>query len=123
MNSKMAPSGRRRIARATKRSHYKQQLVQSVIKETTSKDLPSNSLTKSDDLLKGTNFDGVDISNNGCSTPKAKRHQIPEILTCPPAPKKRRVLSNSCLLQRSPIAFFAPPDLEVFFFFARRNIF
>ncbi|XP_059668912.1 cyclin-dependent protein kinase inhibitor SMR9-like [Cornus florida] len=57
----------------------------------------------------------------GCSTPKAQRFRIPEILTCPPAPKKRRIVSN-CSLQRTPIAFFAPPDIELFFFFALRDV-
>ncbi|KAK9273311.1 hypothetical protein L1049_018118 [Liquidambar formosana] len=113
----MAPSGRRRKAR-TRRTHYKQRLVQSENQET-SMDLPSNSSsTTSDDLSK---LDTADVSTSGCSTPKAQRFRIPEILTCPPAPKKRRVVSN-CALQRSPIAFFAPPDLELFFFFALRDI-
>lgn len=65
-------------------------------------------------------------SGSGCSTPKAQRFRIPEIVTCPPAPKKQRVVSNCSSLQRSPssrpIAFFAPPDLELFFFFALRDI-
>lgn len=63
---------------------------------------------------------------SGCSTPKAQRFRIPEIVTCPPAPKKQRVVSNCSSLQRNPssrpIAFFAPPDLELFFFFALRDI-
>lgn len=54
-----------------------------------------------------------DVSTSLCSTPKGKKFQIPEISTCPPAPKKQRVLSN-CSLRRSPLAFFAPPDLEIF---------
>lgn len=65
-------------------------------------------------------------SGSGCSTPKAQRFRIPEIVTCPPAPKKQRVVSNCSSLQRNPssrpIAFFAPPDLELFFFFALRDI-
>ena len=60
-------------------------------------------------------------SRNGCCTPKGKRFRIPKMLTCPPAPKKRRVVQN-CLTKRSPIAFFAPPDIELFFYFASRNI-
>ncbi|KAI4300767.1 hypothetical protein L6164_034105 [Bauhinia variegata] len=58
---------------------------------------------------------------NDCATPKAKRFRIPEVLTCPPAPKKRRVMPN-CLSNRSPIAFFASPDIELFFFSALRNV-
>ncbi|KAK7396256.1 hypothetical protein VNO78_17132 [Psophocarpus tetragonolobus] len=56
-----------------------------------------------------------DVCSSGCATPKAKRFRIPEELTCPPAPKKRRVMSN-CSSNKSPIAFFASPDIELFFF-------
>lgn len=59
--------------------------------------------------------DDVSISNNSilCSTPKGQKFKIPEISTCPPAPKKQKVLSNFSL-RRSPLTFFAPPDLEIF---------
>ncbi|WVY96380.1 hypothetical protein V8G54_028531 [Vigna mungo] len=50
-----------------------------------------------------------------CSTPKGKRFRIPEVSTCPPAPKKRRV-SITCSSKKSPIAFFSSPDMEIFFF-------
>ncbi|KAL2320782.1 hypothetical protein Fmac_029751 [Flemingia macrophylla] len=60
-------------------------------------------------------------SSSGCATPKAKRHRIPKVLTCPQAPKKRRVMPN-CSSNRSPIAFFASPDIELFFFSALRNV-
>ncbi|KAB2615378.1 hypothetical protein D8674_021966 [Pyrus ussuriensis x Pyrus communis] len=64
-----------------------------------------------------------DVSTtSACSTPKAQRFRIPEILTCPPAPKKKRVISSNFLFRRSPIAFFAPPDLELFFCFANGGI-
>ncbi|GAV56928.1 hypothetical protein CFOL_v3_00467 [Cephalotus follicularis] len=65
--------------------------------------------------------DNDHVSTSGCSTPKAQRFRIPEIETCPPAPKKQRVVPN-CSLQRTPIAFYAAPDLELFFFFALRDI-
>ncbi|KAL3533808.1 hypothetical protein ACH5RR_007329 [Cinchona calisaya] len=70
---------------------------------------------------------GKDFSA-GCSTPKAKRFRIPEILSCPSAPKKRRVVAvaaDDCLSKGSSttIAFFAPPDLEAFFFSAFQKIF
>ncbi|KAJ1415533.1 hypothetical protein SESBI_17961 [Sesbania bispinosa] len=55
-----------------------------------------------------------EVSTSVCSTPKGQKFQIPKISTCPPAPKKPRVLSN-CSLRRSPLTFFAPPDLEIFF--------
>lgn len=61
------------------------------------------------------------ICSSGCVTPKAKRFRIPEILTCPPAPKKRRVMPN-CSKNRPPITFFASPDIELFFFSALRNV-
>ncbi|KAL8245497.1 hypothetical protein R6Q59_011755 [Mikania micrantha] len=53
-------------------------------------------------------------SMNGCTTPKAQKYQIPEIGTCPPAPKKRRIVS-CCMLRSRPISFFDPPDIELFF--------
>ncbi|RDX69732.1 Cyclin-dependent protein kinase inhibitor SMR13, partial [Mucuna pruriens] len=62
-----------------------------------------------------------DVCSSGCATPKAKRFRIPEVLTCPPAPKKRRVMPN-CSSNRSPIAFFASPDIELFFFSALRKV-
>ncbi|KAI3682074.1 hypothetical protein L2E82_50222 [Cichorium intybus] len=55
-----------------------------------------------------------EINSIGCTTPKAQKYQIPEILTCPPAPKKRRLVS-SCTLRRTPISFFDTPDIELFF--------
>jgi len=53
-------------------------------------------------------------SPGGCCTPKAKKSRIPEMLTCPPAPKKQRV-SKNCVLRRRQIVFFAPPEIELFF--------
>lgn len=59
-------------------------------------------------------------SGDGCSTPRGRRHRIPDIVTCPRAPKKPRV-SLRCSSGRK-IAFFSPPELEVFFFFALRGV-
>lgn len=76
----------------------------------------SASVESSDNLSR---IDGVKFESNiccGCSTPKAKKFRIPKILTCPPAPKKRRPAASNCSLRRNPISFFAPPDLELFFF-------
>ncbi|XP_057954116.1 cyclin-dependent protein kinase inhibitor SMR9-like [Malania oleifera] len=122
----MAPSGRRRARRITRkqprRTSHRISLESKIcspssnFSTTTSPD--NSSKIDSDDYL-GRVEDHA--STSGCSTPKAQRFRIPEIVTCPPAPKKRRVLSN-CSLQRSPIAFFAPPDLELFFFFALQDI-
>ncbi|BAT96382.1 hypothetical protein LR48_Vigan02g037300 [Vigna angularis] len=55
-----------------------------------------------------------------CSTPKGKRFRIPEVSTCPPAPKKRRV--STCSSKKSPIAFFSSPDMENFFFSAIKTV-
>ncbi|KAK7301839.1 hypothetical protein RJT34_12715 [Clitoria ternatea] len=66
-------------------------------------------------------IDDVPKSSSACSTPKGQKFRIPEISTCPPAPKKQRVLSN-CSLRRTQLSFFAPPDLELFFFMALRDV-
>ncbi|KAL0419567.1 UNVERIFIED_CONTAM: Cyclin-dependent protein kinase inhibitor SMR9 [Sesamum radiatum] len=80
---------------------------------------PATSPTK----LPSTDVENVD-SISACSTPKGRRYRIPEIKTCPPAPKKRRVFTaagcNS--LRRTPVAFFAHPDIELFFYLALRGI-
>ncbi|CAA7048485.1 unnamed protein product [Microthlaspi erraticum] len=57
------------------------------------------------------------IPASGCCTPNSKKSRIPDMLTCPPAPKKQRVAQNFALRRRQ-IAFFAPPDVELFFVFA-----
>lgn len=64
---------------------------------------------------------GSEVISSGCSTPKGQRFQIPEILSCPRAPMKRRVLQN-CSVRRGPIAFFAPPDIELFFLYALGHV-
>ncbi|PON89166.1 hypothetical protein TorRG33x02_150290 [Trema orientale] len=136
----MGPSGRTRTRTARKGSRRKSssssssQLIKknTVVRRPKNQEStprvnsPSNSLSSSDDFPKteGIEFEAVDdvvVSTSGCSTPKGQRFRIPEVMTCPPAPKKQRVISN-CSLQRSPIAFFAPPDLELFFYFALRGI-
>ncbi|KAJ9164344.1 hypothetical protein P3X46_023934 [Hevea brasiliensis] len=137
----MAPSAatraraRPKSTRKPRRTHYKKRLVKSknIQEASVVEDLPINNSSSSSSTtttttsfdtcskVDGLDFEGVDISTSSCSTPKAQRFRIPEIVTCPPAPKKQRVISN-CSLQRRPIAFFAPPDLELFFFFALRDI-
>ncbi|GLJ21925.1 hypothetical protein SUGI_0410370 [Cryptomeria japonica] len=53
--------------------------------------------------------------NNGveeeCTTPKAKENRIAELLTCPPAPRKRRITCR----HRVVLPFFTSPDLDSFF--------
>lgn len=56
------------------------------------------------------------LKTSGYCTPKAKKFRIPEMLACPAAPIKKRVTSKlSSKTKRSPIALFAPPDLELLF--------
>lgn len=103
------------------RSKQKRQRVlgQSEDKKTTSMDMFSSDSS----FIESCNnivHDHEDIAVSGCSTPKAERYKIPEPLSCPPPPKKRKV-APSFSSNRSPIAFFAPPDLELFFFFAFLN--
>lgn len=127
----MAPSAttetKAKTTRKPRRTHYKKRLVKSKNIQETSlvEDISSSTTTTTSfnvcSKIDGLDLEGVDISTSSCSTPKAQRYRIPEIITCPPAPKKQRVISN-CSLQRRPIAFFAPPDLELFFFFALRDI-
>lgn len=140
----MAPSGRtasNKISRTTKtttrtgtrtrtrqprRTNFKNKKQQSSThskkQEIINSVLPSSCLSKtsqeSSKEEKTEISEVIDVSNNNsnsaCSTPKGQKFRIPEISTCPPAPKKQRVVSN-CSLRRSPLSFFVPPDLEHFF--------
>ncbi|XP_042499907.1 cyclin-dependent protein kinase inhibitor SMR9-like [Macadamia integrifolia] len=118
----MAPTGsrRRRGRRSRSRSSRSQCKRQSVELACSSS---SSATTNFDETLKKADRDRDNNSNDmsGCSTPKGQRFRIPDILSCPPAPKKRRVAPNWSS-PRSPISFFSPPDLELFFFFALRDI-
>lgn len=114
-------SSRRRSKTTRKASkprnhHKKKQLVKRKMVEFEF-DIEGSSVNDDNNIISTT----ASASPSPCSTPKAERFRIQEIKTCPPPPKKQRVLSN-CLLQRTPIAFFAPPDLELFFFFALRDV-
>ncbi|XVE95989.1 hypothetical protein REPUB_Repub02eG0182900 [Reevesia pubescens] len=64
---------------------------------------------------------GVEVLLTGCSTPKGQRFRIPEILSCPAAPMKPRV-GPKLSRRSSAITFFAPPDIELFFFLAFQNV-
>lgn len=133
INKSMAPTGRTRAsrpktARKARRTNFKKPVV--LVKPKNQKGSPPNSPSKSSSSglpeTEGIDFEAVvhhdvSASTSPCSTPKAERFRIPEIVSCPPAPKKQRVNSN-CLFRRTPIAFFAPPDIELFFYFANRGI-
>ncbi|OVA15183.1 hypothetical protein BVC80_761g7 [Macleaya cordata] len=130
------PSGGRRRRRRI--SPYKRKLLQSkksgssmepacnsstttaITTTTTTTTTSAHEISKIDE-----NEDGViDVSNEVCSTPKGQKYRIPEILSCPPAPMKKRKVVSHCLSssQRSPISFFTNPDIELFFFFALHDI-
>ncbi|KAI4305088.1 hypothetical protein L6164_028477 [Bauhinia variegata] len=105
-------------------THFKKQNPHSKNQEMSSKGMSGNCSSKfPNDSSNMGDIDSeiIEVSASGCTTPKAERFRIPEISTCPPAPKKPRVLPN-CSLHRTPISFFAPPDLELFFFVALRDI-
>jgi hypothetical protein len=113
----MAPSNTRRSTRCKRK-----QIVPKC--EEPSRDLPCSHSTTSTSSKESCTVNINDQEGDkdivGCSTPKAQRFKIPEILSCPPAPMKRRV-TTKCSSKKSPIVFFAPPDIELFFFFAFRD--
>ncbi|RZC25577.1 Cyclin-dependent protein kinase inhibitor SMR13 [Glycine soja] len=113
----MAPVSTRTRMKCKKLEGKKQQKKKSsMVYDATT---PTSSATKE---IKGEDLNEEDICSSVCSTPKGKRFRIPKVLTCPPAPKKRRVTScSSSKNKRSPIAFFASPDIELFFFSAIKS--
>ncbi|KAG6605917.1 Cyclin-dependent protein kinase inhibitor SMR13, partial [Cucurbita argyrosperma subsp. sororia] len=116
----MAPSGGKMATRP--RRNIRTSKLNKKIKKTTTKkpQQPQNQIPPpQNDVVQFPDDD--DGGGGGYSTPKAERFRIPEILTCPPGPKKQRPISD-CSFRRSPIAFFAPPELELFFFIARPDI-
>ncbi|KAG7600191.1 hypothetical protein ISN44_As06g043160 [Arabidopsis suecica] len=111
----MASKGKKPIKKTTtrrrKRSHFKNQSPPcSITSDVTSTSSTSTSPTS-------TATPSTIPVESGCCTPKSEKSRIPEMLTCPPAPKKQKVAQN-CALRRRQIAFFAPPDVELFFVFA-----
>ncbi|GLJ43328.1 hypothetical protein SUGI_0899940 [Cryptomeria japonica] len=54
--------------------------------------------------ISGTSFGEED--NDGCETPKSEKHQIPKLLTCPPAPRKPR----STAKRKTGEFFYVSPD-------------
>ncbi|KAI3706386.1 hypothetical protein L6452_24089 [Arctium lappa] len=111
----MAPSSRKNNARKPRRTLKKKQVEKK--EESNNNNITASSTVKScsdNNSVLMKKMDHEINSSIGCTTPKAQKYQIPEILTCPPAPKKRRIVS-SCTLRRTPISFFDPPDIELFF--------
>ncbi|KAI3449967.1 hypothetical protein Pfo_006632 [Paulownia fortunei] len=125
----MGPSCRRRTRSTRKSSSRRRTLFKNsknqensvVVSPANSPAKPSNDSSKVD---ASKDVENVDVSYNtsACSTPKAERFRIPEINTCPPAPKKRRIVRNFSLRRTTPTPFFAPPDIELFFYLALRGI-
>ncbi|KAK4441458.1 Cyclin-dependent protein kinase inhibitor SMR13 [Sesamum alatum] len=119
----MGPSCRRRARSTRKSSSRRRTLFKNQLQN--SRNQESSSLSPADSPVKPSCSDSLEdvemCSNSGCSTPKAERFRIPEIKTCPPAPKKRRMVT-SCFSRRTSISFFAPPDIELFFNYALCSI-
>ncbi|KAF8009212.1 hypothetical protein BT93_J0258 [Corymbia citriodora subsp. variegata] len=129
----MAPKSRRRVKRSTTRKprkahHSQKKKVVQVSSQETPNLAPlslASSTASSDQKLAKTTCGDHNPTNDSavsidfsCSTPKGKKFRIPKIRTCPPAPMKKRVRDSnrSSPLQRSPVSFFASPDIELFFF-------
>ena len=119
----MAPSGNTTKSTSSRTRTRKQRRTQSKKKKQPqqSKNQELSISAVNNDISKMEDINPDEVITSDCSTPKAERFRIPEILTCPPAPKKPRVVSN-CSLLRSPISFYAPPELELFFFSTLRDI-
>ncbi|KAL3620394.1 hypothetical protein CASFOL_035306 [Castilleja foliolosa] len=113
----MGPSCQSRKTRSTRKSSRRKTLFKNQPTNTKNQENPTSSpnMSRADEDCK-------DFENSEevimCSTPKAERYRIPEIETCPPAPKKRRMSTNNCSLKRTSISFFSHPDIELFFNFA-----
>jgi hypothetical protein len=103
-------TSRKKTTTRRRTTNKKKHLPHSKIQETSS-DLSSSKDMEMDSVKVVVDDDVSTISNNSvCSTPKGRKFRIPEISTCPPAPKKQRMLSNFSLRR----VIFAPPDLEIF---------
>ncbi|KAK4788253.1 hypothetical protein SAY86_019572 [Trapa natans] len=64
------------------------------------------------------------LEDHGFSTPNSPKYRIPEMGTCPPAPKRQRAgyCHQSRPLSRRRIVFLTPMDLGVLFFLADNTI-
>jgi len=111
--SYMAPASSRTLIKCKKVEERKKSMARSYATPTSS----SSSYSGTKEIKGEDDHYEEDI----CSTPKGKRFRIPEVSTCPPAPKKRRV-AITCSTKKSPIAFFASPDIEIFFFSAVKSV-
>ncbi|KAK1313720.1 hypothetical protein QJS10_CPA06g01816 [Acorus calamus] len=73
---------------------------------------------------KANHMEGDEEVSDSPATPRAERFRIPEVRSCPPAPKRRRRFAlRAGFESRRSITFFAPPeDLELFFCLALHNV-
>ncbi|KAE9598584.1 hypothetical protein Lal_00021063 [Lupinus albus] len=134
----MAPFGRTKTTATTKskettetrirtryprRTNFKNQQKHTKCKKQEMGTIFPSNMSSQDSSKEGDNevCEVIDVTNSVCSTPKGHNFRIPEISTCPPAPKKPRLLSLNCSMRRSSLSFFSPPDLE-HFFVALRNV-
>lgn len=59
---------------------------------------------------------------NDCETPKSEEHKIPNVLECPPAPRKPRQKPRMNMTSSPPQGFFfSPPDLDSAFTVYRKS--
>jgi len=116
----MAPASSRTLVKCKKvveRMQKKKSMARSYATPTSSSS-SSYSSSGTKEVIKSVDDDNEEDT---CCTPKGKRFRIPEVSTCPPAPKKRRV-AITCSTKKSPIAFFASPDMELFFFSGIKSV-
>lgn len=114
----MAPKGKKPITRTTTRRRRRSNFKKPTHPGSINSDITSRTTTSSSTTsTSSTATSSSSIPASGCCTPKSEKSRIPEMLTCPPAPKKQKVAQN-CALRRRQIAFFAPPDVELFFVFS-----
>ncbi|OIV95564.1 hypothetical protein TanjilG_04901 [Lupinus angustifolius] len=123
--TKTTKSTRRKTRQSRETNMKKQQKKNSKSKK---QDIPTvfpsscSSISSQDSSRDNEICEVIDVSSSVCSTPKGQKFRIPEISTCPPAPKKPRVHSSNCSLRRTPVSFFSPPDLEHFFVATLRDV-
>ncbi|KAE9594129.1 putative protein-tyrosine phosphatase [Lupinus albus] len=122
--TKTTKATRRKTRQPRKTNMKKQQKNTKSKKQDIPTILPSScsSISSQDSSKHNEICEVIDVSSSVCSTPKGHKFRIPEISTCPPAPKKPRVNSSNFSLRRTPISFFSPPDLDHFFIATLRDV-
>lgn len=77
----------------------------------------SLSFSKLLECPKGRSDAATEIDEEPCRTPTAEDCRIPALLTCPPAPRKRRAKEGLSRIQSGRVKefFVAPPNLDLIF--------